>query len=165
MTITIGLFGTCGDSTWRSNFTKVYNELGISYFNPQVPAGTWTAEHAVIEAKHLANDKIILFPVTSETYGTGSLAETGFSIIQAIKSSANRYVIVQIDKHIDRQLEANAVAAQESLRARALILAHLKKIDHDNVFIVPNLDSMLRTSIRLHSIALDLKDIRAEIKL
>ena len=76
---TIGLFGTCGKSTWRKPFIERFNALKIPYFNPQVE--NWTPECTDIEAEHLANDGVILFPITDETTATGSLAETGFSIV------------------------------------------------------------------------------------
>lgn len=59
----IGLFGTCGTSKWRSTFIDHYNDEGINFFNPQV--NDWKPEDAIKEAKHLAEDTVILFPVTS----------------------------------------------------------------------------------------------------
>ncbi len=72
--VTVGLFGTCGGSLWREPFEAKYNEQGIVFFNPQVD--DWNPSMADIEAQHLAEDEIILFPITGETYGTGSLAES-----------------------------------------------------------------------------------------
>ena len=63
----IGLFGTCGGSKWRDEFMAAYEERGINFFNPQV--ADWTPECAEIEADHLVNDDVILFPVTNETFG------------------------------------------------------------------------------------------------
>ena len=71
-----GLFGTCGTTTWRQEFIDAYKDFAIDYFNPQV--ADWNPELAVLEAQHLVHDDIIVFPVTAQTYGTGSLAETGF---------------------------------------------------------------------------------------
>ena len=73
--MTIGLFGTCGNSKWRDSFIKDYEKEGIDYYNPQVD--NWKPEDAKVEAEHLANDKIILFPVTRETSGLGSLVTVG----------------------------------------------------------------------------------------
>jgi len=149
--ITIGLFGTCGSSTWREDFMRHYDELGISYYNPQVE--NWTPQDAVIEAEHLINDQIILFPVTGETYGTGSLAETGFSILSAIRANDQRYVIIYIDPVVDAELAgANAALAKESIRSRALVLAHLKKLNLPNVFQVKSLESMRYMSVMLHDV-------------
>ncbi|MDD4922624.1 MAG: hypothetical protein PHS30_09145 [Bacteroidales bacterium] len=156
--ITIGLFGTCGSSKWREPFMKRYDELGISYFNPQ--KNDWKAEDAKIEAEHLANDQIILFPVTNETYAFGSLGEVGFSIMQALKLDQNRDIIIMIepDVYLDvdsmpSELRATAEAQRkESVRMRALIMAHLKKVNYQCVWLVKDLDNMLNLSLELHAI-------------
>lgn len=147
----IGLFGTCGSSTWRADFIQVYDAAKIRYFNPQV--SDWKPEYADIEAEHLKRDEIILFPVTSETYGTGSLAEVGFSIIQAINANLNRYIVVMIAPDMDEALKADETAYKESLRARRLVTAHLKANPHPNVFVVDNLDDMLELSLSLLNVA------------
>lgn len=146
--LTIGLFGTCGDSTWRNNFIEKYTEIGINYFNPQVE--DWKPEFAEIEAEHLANDKIILFPITSETYGMGSLSEVGFSILNAIKLDDRRSFVILIDNTLDEYLD-NKDLIKESLRARALVKQHLKKLNLANIYIVENLDEMLNVSLVLYN--------------
>jgi len=157
----IGLFGTCGNSTWRAAFIERYNALGIRYFNPQV--SDWKPEYADIEAEHLKRDEIILFPVTSETYGTGSLAETGFSILQAVQN-ASRYIVVMIDDEPDEALKADAVAFKESVRARVLVKAHLAANTHPNVFVVTNFEDMLELSVKLYGTTSALKDLTAKYK-
>ena len=155
----IGLFGTCGKSSWRDVFIQKYNQLEISYFNPQVD--DWKPELAEIEAEHLVNDDIILFPVTNETFGTGSLAETGFSIMQAINSSENRSVIIMIDKEPKEELKiAEPLAYKESTRARALVRAHLNKVKKPNIYIVDSLDEMLSVSLKLYEVHTILNNIR-----
>jgi hypothetical protein len=145
--MTIGLFGTCGGSTWRNEFMKTYEEMGIDYYNPQVE--DWKPEDAIIEADHLANDEIILFPVLAETSGLGSLGEVGFSILHAIKLDVNRNLVVLIDN--DCNIEDQAVR-KESIRMRALIKAHLKKLKFLNVYLVEYLIDMHRLSRELHAI-------------
>jgi hypothetical protein len=162
---TIGLFGTCGNSTWRQQFMEIYNQYGIEYFNPQ--KDNWSPEDAIDEAKHLANDEIILFPVTSETYATGSLAEVGFSILQAIKLDDRREFIIMIDNNIDQALKENVIAAKESIRARALVREHLKKIRLSNLYLVETLDEMLEVSLNLYKaseIKVSLKHLNPHIK-
>ncbi|MFA6000357.1 MAG: hypothetical protein WC783_05300 [Candidatus Paceibacterota bacterium] len=144
--LTIGLFGTCGNSRWRDKFIEKYNVEAIPFFNPQV--ADWKPEDAVIEAEHLANDEVILFPVTSETYATGSLSEVGFSILQAIRLDDRRDFVVMIEQALDESLD-DAVARKESLRARALVLQHLKKLRLKNLYVVSTLDEMLDASIQL----------------
>ena len=133
--ITIGLFGTCGKSTWREKFMEAYANADIDYFNPQKEG--WSPADADIEAEHLMNDQILLFPVTSETYAFGSLAETGFSIMQALKFAEHRDIVVMIEPDVDmdestmsmNELSQHSVLRKETQRARALVKAHLKKIN------------------------------------
>jgi hypothetical protein len=148
----IGLFGTCGNSTWRKKFIEEYQKQGIEFFNPQID--DWKPELADIEAENLAEDAIILFPVTGETYGTGSLAETGFSIAQAIRLDDRRDFVIMIEKDLDESLN-DEVARKESLRARALVKQHLKKLNLSNLYIVENLDEMLEVSLRLYPMAVE----------
>lgn len=147
---TIGLFGTCGGSTWRNPFMERFQEKGIPFFNPQVD--DWKPEDAINEARHLAEDPIILFPVTNETYGTGSLAETGFSIVQAIRLEDRRDFVIMVSKDLAEGLD-NPVARKESLRARALVNEHLRKLRLPNVYLVDSLDEMLDISLRLYPAA------------
>ena len=158
--ITVGLFGTCGTSTWRDNFIAEYTMACIPFFNPLVP--DWNPSYADIEAQHLVEDEIILFPVTDETYGAGSLAEVGFSIAQAIRSNDERFVVIYVAPKVNEALEAEIGLAKESNRARALTLAHLKKQKHKypNVYIVDSLNKMLEVSIKLYESMVLLKECR-----
>lgn len=146
----VGMFGTCGNSTWREPFIKRYKELGIPYFNPQVP--DWKEENAVEEARHLAEDEIILCPITGETYAAGSLSEVGFSILNAIKLDDRRDFVVMIEMNLDQSLN-DPIARKESARSRALVSQHLKKLRLKNVYIVETLDQMLEVSIQLYQAA------------
>ena len=148
----IGLFGTCGGSKWRDPFMKRYEELGYDYFNPQVD--NWTPEMAEEEARHLADDEIILFPLTGETYATGSLAEVGFSILQAIRLDDRRDFVIMIDMGLDKSLDANPGMCKESIRARALVKQHLKKLRLGNIYLVETLEEMLEVSLVLYRSAL-----------
>lgn len=143
---TIGLFGTCGNSTWRTNFINEFENAGVKYFNPQ--KNNWTPEDAKIEAEHLANDEIILFPILAETAGLGSLGEVGFSILQAIKLNSNRHIVVYIDPNCTIEDEN---LKKESIKMRALILAHLKKLQYPNVWIAKDMVSMSYLANYLHS--------------
>lgn len=156
----VGLFGTCGSSRWRDEFIRRYDELGIPFFNPQVEH--WTSELAEIEAQHLANDQLLLFPVTSETYGTGSLAEVGFSILSSLRWNADRRVVLYIDPQIAPELkEQSPDAAKESLRSRKLVRAHLAQLKHPNVFVVDSLDAMLEISITLFNAMILIERVRS----
>jgi hypothetical protein len=148
--LTIGLFGTCGSSRWRDSFIERYQEQGISFFNPQVE--NWKEEDAEIEAQHLADDKVILFPVTNETYGSGSLAEVGFSILNAIKLDDRRSFVVMISKDLNPELN-DPIARKESLRARALVFQHLRKLRLSNLYMVDKLEDMFEISLKLYRAA------------
>ncbi|MDR2540524.1 MAG: nucleoside 2-deoxyribosyltransferase domain-containing protein [Candidatus Peribacteria bacterium] len=144
----IGLFGTCGASTWRDAFMAKYQELGIEYFNPQ--KDDWKPEDAENEAEHLASDQIILFPITDETYGMGSLSETGFSILNAIKLDDRRDFVILVSPTVKEELQVeNPALFKESTRARALVKQHLKKLNFSNLYVVETLDEMLKVSIAL----------------
>jgi hypothetical protein len=157
--ITIGLFGTCGSSKWRDPFMKAFDEQGIKYFNPVKE--NWNVEDAKIEAEHLANDEIICFPVTNETFAFGSLSEVGFSILQAIKLNERRDIIVMIDPDVkidetSMSINESVIAGtqrKDSIKMRALVMAHLKQINYPNVWIVKDLDNMLKLSLHLHALA------------
>lgn len=158
----IGLFGTCGGSKWRDAFINHYESHGVDYFNPL--KDNWCPEDSVIEAEHLVNDEIVLFPITSETYGTGSLAETGYSIMNAIRANDQRFVIIYIDTTLDKHLFIdNPTAAKESCNTRAIVTAHLRKVNNPNVFIVSSLEEMLDVSMKLHEVVKILKSVRKGI--
>lgn len=158
--LTIGLFGTCGASTWRNSFIEAFKSREIRYFNPLV--ADWSPVCAVQEAWHLANDRIIAFPVTDETYGFGSLAESGFSLYQAISKAEQTFVLTYVAPDVCAELKAsNPSMAKESYKARTLALAHLNQIRHPNIFQVQSLDEMLTKSIALYKIAQDLQALRA----
>lgn len=146
----VGLFGTCGNSRWRDSFIERYDVEDVEFFNPQVD--DWKPECAVEEARHLANDAVILFPITSETYGTGSLAETGFSILNAIRLDDRRDFVILIEQDLDESL-SDPVARKESLRARALVREHLRKLHLSNLYVVESLDEMLDVSLTLYAAA------------
>lgn len=148
--LVIGLFGTCGGSKWRDPFMEKYHELGIACYNPQVE--DWKPELAEVEARHLAEDKVILFPVTNETYATGSLSEVGFSILNAIKLDDRRSFVVMIHRDLLPEL-GDPVARKESLRARALVYEHLRALRLSNLYVVETLEEMLEISIELYKAA------------
>lgn len=159
--ITIGLFGTCGNSTWRNQFINDYERLGISYFNPQVSDGTWTPGCVHEENKHLMEDAVILFPVLKETTGQGSLAEIGFSINAAINRNPDRYFIFLIESECT---DTNATEAQraDSVRTRVLVRSKLVTESKKNsgIYIVENLDEMLLLSVNLHGIVSSFRNLR-----
>ncbi len=156
--VTVGLFGTCDTSTWREPFIARYRKLGIRFFNPQVPSGQWQDWMKENERVHLYNDHVILFPVLAESYGVGSLGETGFSVLQAV-SNLHRDVVVLIEQSITPELvEKNPEMAKASIRGRRLVAEHLKGIsrkqitneDMPHLYVVEKMDDLLDLSLTLY---------------
>lgn len=158
--MTVGMFGTCGSTTkWREPFIAEYEKRKIPYFNPNV--ANWDPANAKDEAWHLANDELILFPVTNETYGLGSLSEIGFSIMQAIKMNRRRFVIVMISPDLlDSPKLQDPDARRASLTQRALVKAHLEKLDYEGLYIVNSLEEMLSLSLDLYTVIKKLHKVR-----
>ena len=153
--LTIGLFGTCDRSTWRDAFMARYDELGISYYNPQLGPGEWDPETSpVIEAEHLATDPVIVFAVTWESASVGSLGETGWSVLGVVSQAMHteRDVVIYISTYVDGTMVDNPALADASVRARRLVIEHLKKFRHiPNIWVVRTLEDALDLSIRLRS--------------
>lgn len=151
--VTVGLFGTCGNTTFRKDlFIPVLEKIQADIFNPQLGPGEWDPSCAAIEAEHLATDDIILLPITKDTFGLASLAEIGFTIAHAIKDRGQRDFIIMIDQELSPDLLMNEQLAKESLKIRALVKEHAKEVDAKNVFIVDSLSSMIELASIRHSI-------------
>jgi hypothetical protein len=121
----------------------------------------WTPDCAVVEAEHLANDRIVVFPITAETYAEGSLSEVGFSILNAIKLDDRRHFIVLIEQALSPELLEDAVRAKASLRARALVTQHLKKLRLDGLYVVDSLEQALTVSLACYHAEQLLQPVRA----
>ena len=139
----VGLFGTCGASTWRTAFVEAFRAKGVDYFNPQV--ADWTPELATVEADHLAGDAIVMMAVTGETVGAASLVEAGLLVARAIQEP-NRFFLLYIEEEVDPSLEG----AKDSNRARRLLLEHLSRFGNvPNLEVVASLEEALDLSVKL----------------
>jgi hypothetical protein len=112
----IGLFGTVGESTWRDEVIVRLMGEGIAYFNPVVPE--WRPEDAERESHHLATDRVILFVITGEWESFGSLAETGWAALSAVKNGQTVIFVIQ-------DFQGSPWSAAN--RARTLVRAHAEK--------------------------------------
>lgn len=148
--VTVGLFGTCGRSQWREPFIAALSERSIAFFNPQLPPGAWTPGAVADENKHLAEDDIVLFPVTAESSGLGSLGEIGFSIRAALRANRFRQFIFLIEDTCTDP-EATPEVVKESNRMRALVKSKLadEARDWHNIHLVDTLEEMLEMTLRL----------------
>lgn len=157
----IGLFGTCGKSTWRKAFVEKYESEGIEFFNPQVGFGEWHPGMVDDENRHLAEDEIILFPVTDESTGQGSLAEIGFSIQQALRMNRNRYFVFLIDDDCNDP-DADEYHIKDSINSRKLVKSKLTEEAKNchNVFLVESVKEMLDLSMWLHTISEEYENLQ-----
>lgn len=121
----IGLFGTCDNNRWRDPFMEKYNSLGFSYFNPMVD--NWHPGLVAEEAKHLAEDEIILFPILGWSYAEGSLSEVGFGPLKAMRQNVNRSFVFYVEDTLHERLR-DPERCKASLRSRELVLGHLREL-------------------------------------
>jgi len=158
--ICVGLFGTCDNVRWRDAFMAKYAEEGIAYFNPMVD--DWHPGMIPLEAKHRAEDPIIIFPVLKESYGLGSLSEIGFGPLKAIRQNKYRSFVVMIDDDVtDALKQQDAARAKASRSSRALVKGHLKDLGLSNVYLVDSLDQMLDISLTLVQVHIHLNNIQS----
>ena len=133
--LTVGLFGTCGDSKWRDSVIEDLEAAGLDYFNPL--KDDWSPEDAVNEAEHMANDRIIVFAITGETFGVASLAELGLSAAQIVTS--DRTLIAYVAPECDEKARASTSEPKrykDSDNARKIVLAHLSEMQKTNMDII-----------------------------
>jgi hypothetical protein len=97
--------------------------------------------------------------VLGSPYGTGSLAELGFSIATTLRtpSPLPKFVVVLVELELDAALD-NPIARKESLRARQLTVAHLAN-SPPHLYVVSSLPGMLQTSVALFAAAQDIVSV------
>lgn len=140
----VGLFGTCGNSKWRDVVIAELEKRGVSYYNPMRP--DWTPECAVEEAKHMAEDDIIVIAITGETTGFASLAEVGIALANIITSTKDRTLVVMIEPTLVDSIDP--IMAKESRNTRAILTEHIKNgvsknhLWYDKVFFFTKLEPM-----------------------
>jgi hypothetical protein len=153
----IGLFGTCDKNRWRDPFMTKYDEIGIPYFNPMVD--DWHPGMVPLEAQHLAEDEIIMFPILGWSYAEGSLSELGFGPLKAMRQNINRSFVYLIETTLHERLD-DPDRCKASLRGRELLLGHLKELDAHNIYVVNSLEDGLAVTINLYEIHKKLQEIR-----
>ena len=79
-----------------------YDELGLEYFNPMVD--DWNPGMVPLEAKHLAEDEVILFPILGWSYAEGSLSEMGFGPLKAMRQNFQRSFVFYIEMDMHEKL-------------------------------------------------------------
>ncbi len=157
--IKVGLFGTCDNIPWRQPFIKIYEEMGILYYNPVLENWSELLEMSrkglcpnptEEENYYLNNAEIILFPVLKDSLGSGSLAEIGFSVQRVIRNIMNgkqQFLISLIDDECTDQRKTEA-ERHDSVKNRALVKSKLiENISYPVITMVDTLDEMKKLSI------------------
>lgn len=130
----IGLFGTVAGSNWRDEVMARLDQEDVAYFNPVVP--DWTPEFAEIESQHLVTDRVIMVVITGESESYGSLAETGWAALSAMKNGQT--VIFMIE-------DVPGTTWSAANRARVLVRAHAQKAGLD---VYGDLDTAVTAAIQ-----------------
>lgn len=116
----IGLFGTCSQSTWRNDLIiPILRRRGLPFFNPQ--KSSWQPEDALTEAQHMAEDQVIVLPVSKESEGYASLAETGWATLGALLRGQEVNIFIELSDSLPRA----------AIRSRALVLKLAKSIEQE----------------------------------
>lgn len=145
----VGLFGTCGNSTWRNPYVSMFETQGITYFNPMFTGRDHRPDDAAREANHLASDRIILFPVLAETDGIVSLAEIGQAEIM-IAMSWNRHLVIYIEPEVNSDFfNVKPDLAKKSNQMRMLLTRELSQVKHPRIHIVNSLSEMWDTTWKI----------------
>lgn len=112
----VGLFGTCGGSTWRRPYYEQLLEADIEFFDPQIQPEThgrsWYEADIENEVRHLERNPVLMFKVTGETTGLMSLLE----IVKSIQNPTC-YIIVLIEdlgiEYADHQSDPRLKAMEQ----------------------------------------------------
>ncbi len=143
----VGLFGTCGTSKWRDDIIDFLKFHGIPYFNPL--REDWKHEYIAEENKHLNEDDIIVFAITNETNGFGSLGEIGFSFLNSLKSEQKVIIYIENDC-ADPKSDPKTI--KESVNARALVKTKVVdaiSIKGDKWFMVENFNELKKLLLKI----------------
>lgn len=130
----VGLFGTCGGSTWRDLYYKVLTNWGIPFFDPQISVEThgreWCQADIENEVRHLERNPILMFKVTGETTGLMSLLE----IVKSLQNPL-QYVIVLIEdlgaNYADYSGDPRLKALEQMLLESSMRVPNILKDTHN----------------------------------
>jgi hypothetical protein len=79
MTKQVFLGGACGATTWRRDVAiPVLDAAGVSYHNPQLGAGEWTAAHEAADVRAKDEADVHLFVISGVTRGVAGIAEVAY---------------------------------------------------------------------------------------
>lgn len=148
----VGLFGTCGTSTWRESVIAKLESQNITSFNPVVK--DWNEECMKIEAEHAASDQVVMMVITGETTAIASLAESGWIALEAVARGQKIVLFIE-------DMPAEKCPAKDEFggaltpnKTRKLVRSHLAKVVQaypDNVFLTTSVEDATAKAIELMS--------------
>lgn len=143
----IGLFGTYENSTWRDEFIEIYESEELGFYNPYY---SQNPDHLIEDQKHLKEDEIILFHITSESYAIDLL----YDIQSIIEDKARFFVIIIDDDVTDELKQSDPEMAKASKKIRLFVKNLLQNLQAPNFYIVDNIEQLLEGSIILYQAAI-----------
>ncbi len=84
----MGTSGSANDpkrSKWREPIKAVCKQLGLDCYDPTSITGNWDETVGRHEVALLQESKIVVMAITADTAGVGSLAESGWAALSALK--------------------------------------------------------------------------------
>jgi Nucleoside 2-deoxyribosyltransferase like len=75
------LGGSCGDSDWRRRVAiPAHDAAGVSWFDPQVAPGAWTARHEAEDERRKDDADVLVFVIEGGTRAIASCGEAAYLI-------------------------------------------------------------------------------------
>src|SRR5581483_6893909 len=75
------LGGACGNTTWRQDIAiPALEAAGITYFNPQLGVGEWSAHREAADMRAKDEADVLLFVISDQTRAVASIAEVAYLI-------------------------------------------------------------------------------------
>jgi hypothetical protein len=147
---TVGIFGSCEKESleMRKRITDGLTKDGVEFFDCY-KVGWVPIIDGPETAKHLVEDDIILYPISSTSFGFISLAEIGFVITNVFTRGANLVVMIQ---DLDDSTRWD-VRRHPSDETRSLVKIHIDHLDQkikDHVFLVNDVEEMISKTAELY---------------
>lgn len=149
----VGLFGTCGSSTWREDkVIPMLEAAGVDAFNPVV--ADWNEAAMKNEAENAATDQVILMVITGETTAIASMAESGWIALEAAARGQQIVIFLEDMLADDEPQKDERGGAFRPNKTRKLLRQHIVKAAEaypDNVFLVDSVEAAGAKAIELMS--------------
>jgi Nucleoside 2-deoxyribosyltransferase like len=147
---TVFLGGACGETTWRADSAiPMLKSAGISYYDPQVPAGQWRDELIDIEAAAKERARHILVVITGETRASASIQE---ATEYALRGRRGLYLVVHDipGGTVIGGAEVKGADLEDANRARAYLRSVIRRLRPD-VPIYPTVEEAIQAIIDLET--------------